>query len=477
MSSARKLVLCVIDGLVPEVLEHALDAGRLPALRFLRDRGTYTRGVSTFPSLTPVCLSAIATGGGPDVHGIPHLVWYHRQERRVIEYGSSLGAVLAAGVRETIRNSVIDMSSRHLSPAATTVFEALEDSGLVTGAINFTCYRGRHRHLVRLPEVVRRNRWYESVDGPRRFFFFNLYESDATGAPLAVRSRTAGSVDLYALAVGRWLVTRDGFDFLLYYLPDFDFAAHAAGPHAAMGALERADACLSELMQAAGGYDEFLERYAIVVCSDHAQTAVRKVVALEGALEGFDLLTPRSRRPARCEVCVTASNRAGMLYLLPPARVSARELAVRIENDPAVDVVLFREGTDAIARREGEELRFSPGDAGWKLAGDSQVLDPEVYPLGVVRAWSALTCPNAGEVIVSASEGYEFADLGGRGHAGGGSHGSLLAGDSLVPMLACGIELQALDGRRPSITDLKGSALVHFGLAPSARVTEIAGVG
>ena len=68
------------------------------------------------------------------------------------------------------------------------------------------------------------------VKGPRRFFFFNLFQSDATGAGLSVRNRSAGTVDGYATAVGRWLVTRDGFDFLVYYLPDYDYAAHATGP-------------------------------------------------------------------------------------------------------------------------------------------------------------------------------------------------------------------------------------------------------
>jgi hypothetical protein len=41
-------------------------------------------------------------------------------------------------------------------------------------------------------------------------------------------------------------------------------------------------------------------------------------------------------------------------------------------------------------------------------------------------------------VIVSAALGVEFADLGGRHHVGGGSHGSLLDGDSTVPMLVVG---------------------------------------
>ena len=51
-----------------------------------------------------------------------------------------------------------------------------------------------------------------------------------TGAPVAVFGRSTGSIDAYAAYVGRWLVTRDGFDLLVYYLPDYDFASHALGP-------------------------------------------------------------------------------------------------------------------------------------------------------------------------------------------------------------------------------------------------------
>ena len=77
--------------------------------------------------------------------------------------------------------------------------------------------------------------------GPKRFFYYNLFESDATGAPLSVRKRSAGTVDAYAVAVGRWLVTRDGFDFLVYYLSDYDYASHTLGPDGAAATLVDAD--------------------------------------------------------------------------------------------------------------------------------------------------------------------------------------------------------------------------------------------
>jgi type I phosphodiesterase/nucleotide pyrophosphatase len=472
----KKLVLAVIDGLTPAMLERALGEGRLPTLSFLREAGSYVRGTTTFPSVTPVCLTSIATGAHPDAHHIPHLVWYHRRERRVVEYGSSFSAVRAAGARRSIRDSVFAMTHEHVSPRALTAFEALDDAGLETAAINFTCYRGRTRHPIKLPLRSGRNRWYEAAYGPRRFFFFNLFESDVTGAPLAIRSRPEGSVDAYAATIGRWLVTRDGFDFLVFYLPDYDYASHISGPDAAMQALERADAAIGELVSAAGGPEAFLDRYAIVVCSDHGQMHVDRVARLQDSFEDLAVFTGRRGTVVDgSDVVVTASNRSGMVYALDGR--PARELAERLDGAAGVDLALFLQNGEAVARKEGREVRFAPGENGWDVSGDAGILVGDEYPNAYERVWCALACPNAGEVIVSAAEGWEFEDLGGRHHAGGGSHGSLLAGDSTVPMLAAGFEHPPLP-RDARITDLAPLALSHFGIqpAPSMRARVSAGV-
>src|SRR6478672_3260264 len=301
----KKLVLIVVDGMTPEAFEHAVSSGRAPALAYLARHGEYRRATSVFPSLTPVCLSSIATGAGPDVHHIPGLAWWNRQEQRIVEYGSSFAALRKAGFSQAVVDTIVNMNERHLSPDATTVYESLEDAGFTAGAINITCYRGRHRYVPTVPGLRR------PVHGPSRFFFYNLYESDRTGAPFIGRGRKAGAVDGYAVGVGRWLVTRDAFDFLVYYLSDYDFASHEHGPLGAMDvALERVDASIAALLVAAGGPDEFLERYAVVLLSDHGQTEVKQAARLE---RHFADLTD--------QVVVTASNRAGQVYLLPGAKV------------------------------------------------------------------------------------------------------------------------------------------------------------
>src|SRR5262249_50185903 len=171
----KKLVLVVIDGLTPSLLERAVESGRSPTLRLLAEHGHYGNAISTFPTLTPVCMSSLATGAHGDVHGIPHLVWYHRVEGRFVEYGSSLGAVLVAGTRRSLADTIFHMNEEHLSAGSVTVFEALEDAGYATAAVNVTCYRGRTAHRPTLPGLSR------AAYGPRRFFYYSLFESDRTG--------------------------------------------------------------------------------------------------------------------------------------------------------------------------------------------------------------------------------------------------------------------------------------------------------
>jgi hypothetical protein len=121
-----------------------------------------------------------------------------------------------------------------------------------------------------------------------------------------------------------------------------------------------------------------------------------------------------------------------------------------------------------VARRDGQELRFAPDGGGWSVSGDEALVD---YPQGKERIWAALANPNAGEILVSAAAGVEFADLGGGHHLGGGSHGSLLVGDSEVPMLGVGVE------PTDSITGIAPRVLLHFGIEPPSYTHVLSRVG
>nr|MBA2568755.1 hypothetical protein [Actinomycetota bacterium] len=152
---------------------------------------------------------------------------------------------------------------------------------------------------------------------------------------------------------------------------------------------------------------------------------------------------------------------------LPSCRVEVDGLAASLDREESVEVVLYREGDEAVARRAGEELRFVPEDGAFSTRGDESLLP---YPDALERSWAALQNPNAGDLIISAAPGFEFADLGGRHHAGGGSHGSLEVGDSEVPMLAVGLEPPG------GIVEVAPAVLRYFGVEPPASMRDAAHV-
>jgi hypothetical protein len=135
----------------------------------------------------------------------------------------------------------------------------------------------------------------------------------------------------------------------------------------------------------------------------------------------------------------------------------------------------------AAVERDGQSLRFRPGadvadlrGGRWELEGETAVLAATVedgrlrsedYPDPLARVWSALTAPHAGDFVVSLALGFEAVDWGGVTHAGGGSHGSLHAGDSLGPLLFVGCGPESADEREQwTLRDVTPVVLEHFGV-------------
>src|SRR3954451_764425 len=147
MATPPKLVLAVIDGLKPAMLERALATGRAPALKAIVERGTYVdECCAAFPSVTPVCAASIATGERQDRHRIPAMNWYHREEQRYVEYGSSFSAVRRFGIAQQLIDTVYNMNHTHLPAEVLTLFESLDDAGVRTAGTTYLMYRGRHEH-------------------------------------------------------------------------------------------------------------------------------------------------------------------------------------------------------------------------------------------------------------------------------------------------------------------------------------------
>jgi Type I phosphodiesterase / nucleotide pyrophosphatase len=479
----KKLVLAVIDSLKPDMLDQAVAEGDAPALTALLDRGSYIRDcVSTFPSVTPVASAAIATGCGPGEHHIPSMNWFHRGEERYVEYGSSLAATRAFGIVRSLYDTVYNMNLAHLTRAHRTVFEHLDDAGLRTACTTYLIYRGRTRHDPSGASVYRRIaeavQFRHPVYGARELFYADLFDSRDTGCTSALG--LPGQRDRHTGCVGAYLVEHDLFDFLLFSLPDNDTHSHKVGPDGQVRSIAEADRALERIMHVAGGPEAFLEDHAVIVMSDHSQTAVDTGINLSEVFAGSRLLTPSDPAPTDAQLAACPSARSAMVYALDADQRDelTRHAADTLRQADGVELVITRENGTALVCSDAGELRFAPGDDltdrrghGWTLRGDEAVLDlstergrvdSATYPDALGRVWSALRCPHSGDVLASAELGYEFVDWGGAHHVGGGSHGSLHRDDSEGVLLLCGVEAPERD--QWSLADVTPLVLDHFGV-------------
>jgi hypothetical protein len=505
MPAAKKLVLTYVDSLRTDMLLQAAEEGRAPTFAALLERGVLIPDcVSSFPSVTPVACSEIVTGAGSDRHWISGMNWYHRLERRYVEYGSSLDATRAFGVFRALYDLVYNMNLAHLSPEVETLFESLDDAGARTACTPFLIYRGRHRHQVSLDGLLRRAvdatklKFRHHTWGPAELFYGDLYASREVPCK---STSIPGSRDGYAACCAAELAKDEGFDFLLLSLPDNDNYSHRYGPEASGESIAKADHCFAKFVDAAGGLDAFLADHALILLADHAQTPVRRGLPLADLLGAqWSVLQPSDDRPELAQLAVSPTGRAAHVYLLPAEgeRAEATEVATRLGEIEGVDLVCRLEdeagrplrrdepgmpaaGAEwAVVERSGELLRFRPGEevedlrgGRWQVEGDHGALAAsvadgrlrsETYPDPLARVWSALTAPHCGDLLVSLELGFEAVDWGGVTHAGGGSHGSLHAGDSLGPLLfvGCG-PASAAERDQWALRDVAPVVLDHFG--------------
>jgi hypothetical protein len=482
----RALVLAVIDGCKPSMLQRAVEQGEAPAIAAVLERGAFVPELcAAFPSVTPVCATSIATGVLQDRHRIAAMNWWSRAEGRYVEYGSSFRAARKLGIAKQLTDTVYNLNGSHMAQDVETIYESLDDAGIRTAGTTYLVYRGRHEHTISRETALTRlagQLFRKPVMGPRELFYADIFASRETGC----RSQLGmpGVRDQHSGCVSAWLAARDLFDFLLLSLPDNDTHSHKYGPHAQPASIAAADKQLQRVADAVGGIDRFLDTHAVVVCADHSHAAVERRVELRDAFADWDVAGPGGTAIEDAELALCPNQRAAMVYaLVPEARATVVPRVVETATAlPGIDVVAWREDRKAVVRAPGRgELRFAPGgdlrDArgnAWTVEGDLSALaattsdgrfDSADYPDALRRLWAALTCETAGDVLLSAGPGYEFPDWGGADHVGGGSHGSLHRSDSLGALAYCGLEAPAGSGPGAwSITDVAPMVRAHFGV-------------
>ena len=433
--------------------------------------------------------------------------WYHRLERRYVEYGSSLEATRAFGVFRALYDLVYNMNLAHLSPEVETLFERLDDAGARTACTPFLIYRGRHRHQVSLDGLLRR-----AVDATRLKFHHHTWGPARALLRRPLREpRGPLQVDLdprhprRLLGLLRRGAGRGGCLRLPALLAPRQ--RQLLAPPRPRGE-RRVDRQGGRLLRRAGRGGRRHGRasstdHALILVADHAQTAVHRGLPLAELLgrggrscspptSGPSWRSSRSAPPAAPPTSTCCRARASGPSPTRSARRWPRSKGSTWSagwSGPTASRCDAREpGVPAGERRRGGRARRAAAALPSRRRGRR----PARRPLGPRRrargagrrrsrtggcaarstrtrspgSWSALAAPHAGDFVVSLALGYEARRLGRRQPRRRRQPRLAARGDSLGPLLfvGCGPERRASEREQWTLRDVAPVVLEHFGL-------------
>jgi hypothetical protein len=462
----KKVLLFLVDSMMPDVLEQCVAAQKAPGLKFFMERGQYIRDcVTVFPTMTASIDCSLITGVYPDQHKVPGLVWYDSTKKELINYINGGAPVSKIGLEHCAANVLYDLNERHLSKEVKTVHEELEERGLISGSINVIAHRGHKRHKVHLPvllDAVTGFTLREKASGPTIFSLGTLVNPDIF-RPIPWKmaqtmTRAYGINDEYAIDV-LIEVVKSGKqpDFTLIYLPDNDHKLHKS-PGEAVNHLAEVDKQLVRFLNTFDSWEQVLERNVCLFISDHGQTIIGEGeehnISLDSLLADFSIQPLETAVSDEYDVVICNNER--MSYLYPLHEDKWQPIVDAVGMDRRIDLIAWKEGEKVAVRRGGTQrhLRFwrngryrDPYGTAWGAEGDLSVLDVQIngsqiaydtYPDAFARLYGSLFSQEGPVVVVTAEYGYEFLSEASPTHLGGGSHGSLHKQDSLIPLLVTG---------------------------------------
>jgi hypothetical protein len=504
-----KVLLVVVDGASPRVVNPAIQTGRLPNLKQVADAGSMHAGsVTIFPSITPAATTSIATGAYPAEHGIGGASWYDEGRGEVVYYGDDFWVIARQGFGAFLREFLLHLNGERLT--APTLFEMVERAGGRSACVNYLVYRGMVPHKVNVPWLMALLPGVpitETVHGPSLLCLGDFVTPRTTrGREIEDRGGllhrfgmddASTAAMLYELAAEHALP-----QFTVAYFADNDYRSHEVGPHAALPVIDRVDAALGQMFDAAGGFERFIRDTCVIVTSDHGHCEVledreRAVILLDQLL--VDFKQAQLGRPWRDadEIMICPNMRAAQIHLRESGAVLLDRLTRAVLADPRIDLVLWKPGlmvagedVYAVASprgrlefwrgREGPSRARDPFGTMWSWRGDAASLrllvddgrvESSDYPNPFERIAGALDAANGGAVWLSARPGCEFEVPGGKAHVGGASHGALHALDSFSIAVSGGAGAPALPAILRSV-DIAPFCMNQLGLPMRYAVGE-----
>ncbi|MFW9856186.1 MAG: alkaline phosphatase family protein [Candidatus Thorarchaeota archaeon] len=398
-----KAVFCILDGCSTEGFEWALrneiEKQLIKADWFYRqlNYAFYSHSITSFPTITPTEHASLLTGTYPDNHGIPGMKWYDRKKQDMENYffiGELEGKPgLIPALKRFLRwmprigdgiDDLVDIiSNTHLSQNVLTIFEAIDPD-------NTFCFK----------EFIRRGA--------------NNYDVDLIAHLL-------DKVNLQTLKqfLNHKYQDKSSPDLIVYWKIYTDQKAHRSGPQSrqlrkeVINGLKRAKDIISF-------YLDRKEPVLLVVTADHGQSKIteKDPVGFENSVKRF-----KKTQTQNIKVQIADNGRFVYFYLDPDSPAIRHALVSELANERPIDLIFYKDTNNQIQVIHclQTEIIRQP------LASIS--LSNDMYPNAVERITRIMDSKRAGDILISLKEGYSTHEK------KKGDHGSLISGDSLVPLL------------------------------------------
>ncbi|HVB29892.1 MAG TPA: alkaline phosphatase family protein [Gemmatimonadaceae bacterium] len=454
------VVMLLADGVRPDTLAAAIDAGALPAMARLRAEGGLHPVTTVFPSVTGPAYAPFLMGRFPGPVGLPGLRWFDR-DRTACTFPDYTRSYVGYQIGEV---------DRDLDPGAPTIFELAPSSLAALSVITRGLAPANRIGSLTLRSALRAARTH--------------FRGDVAGW-LAIDREVAGEV------ARRVSAERPAFTYAAF--TGVDKVSHARGHTHPMvtDALRIVDDAAARIRADAERDGRWAGMHLWIV-SDHGHSPVRQHEDLTGLLTmlGHRVVAhPWVFTPFPDTAVMVSGNAMAHLFLDTPRRTRPwwpglaaqwEPLVGKLLARPSVDLALLpfpggrcevrsRRGEAAMVSRAGDRYAYAPlaGDPlGIGCALDGVTADEAHdacaatdYPDAVVQIAHLASSRRAGDVILSAARDWDL-----RAHYEPirhvSSHGALHREHMAVPLL-----VNRPVARVPRrTTDVMPSALAALGL-------------
>lgn len=446
------VVVLVADGLRPDTLDRAIQAGAVPALARMREEGGLSTVTSVFPSVTGPAYTPFLMGRFPGPVGLPGLRWYDRT-RKLARMPFHSRSYVGAEMRHV---------DSDLDPSAPTIFELAPSS------------------LAAMNVIGRGLRAGERLGHGARFVLrtgFTHFRGD-------VRGWLAIDRDIAAKFTRELFARSPSFAFAA--LTGIDKTSHARGHGSGLTAeaLAIVDQTAGAIRLASERSGKWKETHLWIV-SDHGHSAVLQHEDLAAVVQSWGLSVIAHPWPMRFrpDAAVMVSGNAMAHIYLGLRRHYGSEVIDDVANKllvrSSVDLLLLpcaggceirsaSAGTAIVCCAPDGSFSYKPvtGDplgigAHENISVDAayEVTIDSTYPDSIVQIAHLARSTRCGDIIVSAAPGWDFrARFEPIPHVS--THGSLRWEHMLVPLLSN----HPLAGIPHRTTDVMPSALAALGL-------------